>query len=286
MVTLDDIGWVLWGGTVGLESSLESRAEAAAASGCSRLSLGPVDVTAAAERGIKPAELGRRLRDSGLDLVFDPLMNWHGGQPLPQSRFGRFSAAESLTMCAELKVVSLTAIGNPATQGTIDDIAEAFGSLCDQASDFGANVHLEFIPMSVIKDLTTAWHIVKTADRPNGGILFDTWHFFRGNPDYNQLRGVPGDRIFAVQIDDAYLDVRGSMRDDTQNRLLPGRGDFNLRRVVAELDNIGALSWVGAEVISPETAAMPPTEAATLANQLIRNLIIEVRAPAGAAQAR
>ena len=41
------------------------------------------------------------------------------------------------------------------------------------------------------------------ADRANGGIVFDTWHFFRGDPDFDLLATVPGDRIYCVQIDDA-----------------------------------------------------------------------------------
>ena len=35
-------------------------------------------------------------------------------------------------------------------------------------------VHLEFMPISGVPDLETAWAIVSEADRPNGGLLFDT----------------------------------------------------------------------------------------------------------------
>ena len=41
---LDDVGWVLWAGTIGLESSIPARIEAALAGGFSRVSIGPFDV--------------------------------------------------------------------------------------------------------------------------------------------------------------------------------------------------------------------------------------------------
>jgi sugar phosphate isomerase/epimerase len=281
-VGMDDIGWVLWAGTVGLESALDARIEAAVAAGFSRVSISPLDVERAAEQGISAADVGRRFRDRGLGVVMDPVMNWYSGTTLPQSRFGRFSTAEALRMCADVEVVSLSAIGNPGAGGSVASLAEAFGCLCDQAADFGAQVHLEFMPASAIKDVGAAWAIVEAAGRPNGGLVFDTWHFFRGNPDYAALRQVPGERIFAVQIDDAYAEVRGSMREDTFHRLLPGKGDLDLATVVRELDAIGGLSWVGPEVMSPELEAMPAVDAATLAGGLVRELISSVRQhPAG-----
>jgi sugar phosphate isomerase/epimerase len=131
--------------------------------------------------------------------------------------------------------------------------------------------------MSAIADLATASGIVEAADRPKGGLMFDTLHFFRGNPDFSVLEGVPGERIFAVQVSDGATEVQGSLAEDTLNRLLPGDGSFDLTRAVAALDRIGGLRWVGPEVISPATRAMPPAEAARLARDRIRDLIDHVR---------
>ena len=113
----------------------------------------------------------------------------------------------------------------------------------------------------------------RDADRDNGGIVFDTWHFFRGDPDFDLLATVPGDRIYCVQIDDAAATPRTSLRDDTKNRLLPGDGDLDLARAVRALAEIDALRWVGPEVISPMLEAMPAVEAARLASGKVRELI-------------
>ncbi|WP_448624275.1 sugar phosphate isomerase/epimerase family protein [Geodermatophilus sp. URMC 64] len=278
---LGDIGWVLWSGTVGLESPIPGRIQAAVATGCSRLSVSPLDVARAEDAGTSAAELGRRIRDAGLGIVMDPVGGWYaGGAPRRESRFARFTPDESFRMCEALQVESITAIGQAPGERPAEDVAGAFGAFCDRAADLGAQVHLEFIPMTAIRDLDAAWAIVQGADRPNGGILFDTLHFFRGNPDFDLLDRIPGERIFAVQVCDSTADLRGSLRDETMNRLLPGDGDFDLPRVVAALDRIGALRWVGAEVISPITEAMPPVEAARVAGDRVREIVAAVRAAA------
>ena len=135
----------------------------------------------------------------------------------------------------------MTAIASATSAATVDELVERFGVLCDRAADIGALVHLEFIPMTAVADIATAWRIVRDADRPNGGILFDTWHFFRGAADFDALQAVPGERIFAVQVDDALPDVSGSPWEDTQQRLLPGDGCFELPRVLRTLARIGGL---------------------------------------------
>jgi sugar phosphate isomerase/epimerase len=274
---LDGIGWVLWSGTVGLESPLPGRVAAAQAAGFTRLSVSPLDIARAQERGTTAADVGRYLADAGLEVVLDPVMNWYDGAPRAASRFGRFSAEEALRMAEALRALSVTAIGQATSDLGLDEVGRRFGRFCDRAAAFGAQVHLEFIPMTAIPDLAAAWAVVGGAGHRDGGILFDTWHFFRGHPDFALLDRIPGERIFAVQIDDAEAEARGSMREDTQHRLLPGDGSFDLPRVVAALDRIGALRWVGPEVISPSTEAMAPVDAARLAGDRVRELIAAVR---------
>ena len=259
------LGYTLWAGTVGFTSPLAERFAAAAATGCRQATLSPPDVLRAGKDGTTAAEIGRQARDLGLDLVIDPVMNWYPDREPSPSRFAGVSTDDALRMCEALGVTSLSAIATASSDLPVPELAGSFARLCDRAAGFGALVHLEFIPFTVVRTLRIAWDLVRAADRSNGGLVFDTWHFFRGEPQFDVLAGIPGDRIFQIQLDDAPAEPAGTLREETQHRLLPGDGKLDLVAAVQALHRIGALRWVGPEVISPHLAALPVLDAATLA---------------------
>jgi sugar phosphate isomerase/epimerase len=222
-------------------------------------------VLRARNNGMSAARIGETARDLGLGLIVDPVMNWYPDSAVSPSRFAGVGAEDALRMCEDLGSASFSAIATATSDVPMDALPEYFGRLCDRAADFGADVHLEFIPFTIVRTLKQAWTIVGAADRPNGGLVFDTWHFFRGEPDFAQLRNVPGERIFQVQIDDATRVPSGELRHETQRRLLPGDGELDLTAVIDVLHRSGGLRWVGPEVINPELAAMAPTDAARVA---------------------
>ena len=267
------LGYTLWAGTVGFTSPLAERFAAAAATGCRQATLSPPDVLRAAADGMTAAEIGRQARDLGLDLVIDPVMNWYPDREPSPSRFAGVSTDDALRMCEALGVTSLSAIATASSDVPVPELAGYFGRLCDRAAGFGARVHLEFIPFTIVRTLRTAWDLVRAAGRRNGGLVFDTWHFFRGEPQFDVLETIPGDRIFCVQLDDAPAVPRGSLREETSHRLLPGDGALDLTAAVRALHRIGALRWVGPEVISPDLAALPVLDAATLAMDRTRAFV-------------
>jgi sugar phosphate isomerase/epimerase len=230
-------------------------------------------VLRAAGSGTTASDIGQQARDLGLDLIMDPVMNWYPDRRPSPSRFAGVSTDDALRMCQALGVTSLTAITTTTSDVPVAELAEHFGRLCDRAADFGAQVHLEFMPFTVVRNLRTAWDLVRAADRPNGGLVFDTWHFFRGEPQFDVLAGIPGDRVFCVQLDDAPAVPHGSLREETSRRLLPGDGALDLPAAIRALHRIGALRWVGPEVISPELAAMPVADAAALAMNRTRAVV-------------
>ena len=258
-------GYTLWAGTVGFTSPLAERFAAAAATGCRQATLSPPDVLRAAGDGMTAAEIGRMARDLGLDLIIDPVMNWYPDREPSPSRFAGVSTDDALRMCEALGITSLSAIATASSDIPVPELAGYFARLCDRAAGFGARVHLEFIPFTIVRTLRTAWELVRAAGRPNGGLVFDTWHFFRGEAQFDVLETIPGDRIFCVQLDDALAVPEGSLREETSRRLLPGDGALDLVAAVRALHRIGALTWVGPEVISPDLAALPVLAAATLA---------------------
>ena len=221
---LADIDWILWSGTVGLERPIPERVEAAVAFDFTSVSVSPLDIHRA-EQGGTPAKRDRS--DDPRSRVADHRRPGHELAPRDIGVaicivLGRAVFA----LDRGLEAVSLTAVAMDETDVPVEAIGEPFAGLCDRAADVGAQVHLEFMPISCVATLREAWTIVDYADRANGGIVFDTWHFFRGDPDFDLLATVPGDRIYCVQIDDAAAIPRTSLRDDTKNRPPPGDGDL------------------------------------------------------------
>ncbi len=241
-VDLDDIGWVMWAGTIGLDSPIPARIEAARAAGCKRISVATPDFL---DPALPPSEIAGLAKDAGLDLVIDPIMGWSGGEQMP-GPYGALTSDEVLAIAAEVGAVSMTALGPFQPGISREEVARDFGLLCDRAADFGGRVHLEFMPGTATVDVGGALEVIDGAGRDNGGVLVDTFHFFRGNPDMAALARLPGDRVFAVQVSDAPADFDGDYGTSTFNRLLPGDGAIDLEGVLGALDRAGGLNWVGA----------------------------------------
>jgi sugar phosphate isomerase/epimerase len=274
-----DVGWVLWAGTVGLNRPILERIEAAVAGGYDRLSVSPLDVVAVRQEGISVEGLGQAIHDAGLGVVVDPVMGWYSNEPAP-GPYAALQLDDVLRMAETVGAAALTALG-PFSPDEVPQsvLEERFAALCDRASDFGSRVQMEFMPFTVISDVQRAWSLVRAADRRNGGLVIDTWHFFRGNPDFRALESVPGDRVFSVQVADAAAEPVGSLGEDTFNRLLPGEGALDLLALLRTLAGMGALHWVGPEVISPRMEAMEPIAAARLAGERVRALVAEAQRP-------
>jgi sugar phosphate isomerase/epimerase len=158
---------------------------------------------------------------------------------------------------------SICALAPYPTSIPLEEMAGHFAALCDRAADQGSRVHFEFTPRSQVSDVATAAELVRLADRLNGGILFDTWHFFRVDGDLGALRHVPGEWIFSVQVSDGAADFEeGLLADTFRHRRLPGTGVFDLVGLLRVLDDIGGLRLVGPEVLSVELFSVPVAEAA------------------------
>jgi sugar phosphate isomerase/epimerase len=264
--------WVLWSGTVGLEVPLPERIDAASAAGATHVSWTPHDLPADLPAHSR-RDIAQRAADKGVALsVVDPIMRW-----LPDDASGAALVPmldDVLAVADEVGLRSINVIHLRPTELGVDDMAEHFAAVCDRAADHGVRVHVEFAPRTALPDLATAWSVVDAADRPNGGLLIDNWHFFRGDPDFHVLAGMPGERVFAVQLSDADAICVEPLYEDTMHRRrLPGDGDFDVARFVEVLAANGALGLVGPEVFSDELHARGPRAAAAVAMERTRMLV-------------
>lgn len=164
--------------------------------------------------------------------------------------------------------------------GTLAEASTGFGALCDRASEHGLLVGLEWVPsMTNIENATTASRIVVDADRPNGGLCFDSWHLTRSTNDLDDVRNLPGEKVFATQWNDGTIAPQHPdyLQDCLSNRVPPGDGEFSLVEMVRILDGIGSTAPIGLEVCSSTLWAGPVDDAARLAADGMRAVLSQAR---------
>jgi sugar phosphate isomerase/epimerase len=160
----------------------------------------------------------------------------------------------------------------------LDEAAESFAHACDLAAEHGVLVHLEFLPWAGIPDLITGYEIVRRAGCGNGGLLIDSWHFFRSGSTFEELRKVPGHRVLGIQLDDAPAKPEADLAEETQHRRqLPGQGSFDLVGLVRCLDEIGSRSPLGVEVLSDDNEGEPIADLALSTADATRAVLADAR---------
>jgi sugar phosphate isomerase/epimerase len=261
--------------------SFAERVAAAAKAGFAGIGVAIEDYARCREGGMSDAEMRRILDDHGIraaELEF--LQDWW----LDDERGRRARATEDVFYAAaDAFGARHINVGCAAPRGTAPAmiiVAERFAALCDRAARHELLVAFEFLPWSDVPDTAAAWRLVELADRRNGGILIDTWHYFRGAADPAQVRSVPADRFFVIQFDDAdAVQVGGHMEDTTQRRRLPGLGAFDLIGFIRMLDEMGVNAPVSVEILSDEQRLRPLDEAARLAHDTTRAVFDRAREP-------
>jgi sugar phosphate isomerase/epimerase len=281
-VTLDAGDTVLCSGTLRTGITFRERLDAAQGGGFTGLSLWGRDYLVAHDEGLSDRDIRLLLADHGLSVAeLDPAWWWLPGAAdihIPPEHDGErifgFGERELFAVADAVGARSLNAVDVFGGAWSLDEAAGAFAGLCDRAAEYGLLVHLEFLPWSRIPDLATAWQVVREADRPNGGLMLDAWHYFRSTPDGALLRSIPGASILGVQLCDApALAEANPLHATLHERLLPGDGELALPALLADLRATGMTAPLGVEVFSDALHALPAEEAGRLAGQSLRALL-------------
>jgi len=176
-----------------------------------------------------PAQVGRRIKELGLEAVtFQPFRDFEG-MPEPQ-RSKSFSRAErKFDLMGELGCDLLMVCSNvsPDSLGGVDRAAADFRMLGEQAAKRGLRVGFEALAWGRhIHDYRDAWEVVRRADHPAVGLVLDTFHILARRTDLAALRAIPKDRIFLVQAADAPLLDMDYLSWSRHYRCFPGQGDL------------------------------------------------------------
>ncbi|MGW5445362.1 sugar phosphate isomerase/epimerase family protein [Streptomyces asiaticus] len=208
------------------------------------------------------------------------LLGWHAdgeeGEQARRSEEQLFSWAEAFS--AERIKTSAVFIP-PAEMSPVDLLVERFAALCDRAAERGLTVELEPFAVFPAFHYGVAADVVIAADRPNGGLLIDTWHLFRDPHGLAALERVEGRHITGVELCDGAAEPVGTLQEDCViSRLLPGEGVFDLACVLRTLDTKGVDVTLSTEVLSEDLRRLTPKEVTTRTIAAFRSLLQAVQA--------
>lgn len=220
---------------------------------------------------ISAQDVQQLLKDNNLIVSdIDPLFNWlPTSLELPGddviSRCTRASAEEVFELAHIMGTDLVNVPLGMATPASEQEIVDCFGALCERAAKEQLRVCLEFMPFNQVSNLATAARIVGSAGCDNGGIMLDCWHHHRSGGTAEDILTVPGEKFFALQIDDALPEPMEDMIEETLNhRLLPGEGCIDLVAMLRNLQSQGAELIYDVEVFKDPLRSKSASERAQL----------------------
>jgi len=121
----------------------------------------------------------------------------------------------------------------------VSRLTNTFGTLCDLAARYQLFANLEPMPWVDVSNMAKALRVIDGAGRPNGALLVDAIHFFRGGDRPAALAGVPRARLRYMQLTDARGEVPADMQEMIRqargDRLFPGEGGLDLHGLLKAL---------------------------------------------------
>lgn len=213
-------------------------------------------------RGLRADEVVKAIKEADLVVSeIELITNWLPQHTSGESAFGKFLSAMTADRVLPLAVdLGASTVSVAELFGLEFDrrlMAKHFGDLCDKAAAHGVRVALEFVPTGGVPGLVEAMEIIDHADRANGGLMVDVWHFFRSGSSLDQLASLPGDRIFSVQLNDALAAPEADLTLGMMNRLIPGEGELDLKSFMQAVATTGTPAFLGVEVFSKELDQLP-----------------------------
>lgn len=236
--------------TVCLSGTLEEKLRAAAKAGFGGVEIFETDLVTSS---LSPEQVRRLADDLGLGLdLYQPFRDFDS-VPDELYRANLRRADAKFKLMARLGIDTILVCSNVATASIDDDAlrAEQLHGLAELAADRGVKVAYEALAWGTyVNDFEHAWRIVADADHPSLGTCLDTFHILSRGWDTAPIEGIPGEKIFFVQVADApklSLDVLSWSR---HYRVFPGEGQFDLPKFLGHVARTGYNGPVSLEVFN------------------------------------
>lgn len=163
--------------------------------------------------------------------------------------------------------------GPPAGTAQRDLGAAHYRELLALGREYGVKPAMEFL--GFVEDITTiddAWEIVTKAGDPDGTIVLDPFHIFRGGGPPERIGDLPADRIAIFHFNDAPTSPSRTEQHD-RDRVYPGDGHLDLRGMLDQLEKIGYRGCISLELFNEALWSQDPREVAKTGLEKMRQVV-------------
>lgn len=152
--------------------------------------------------------------------------------------------------------------GGATRDEIIEESVKVLRDLATIADKHGVALAFEFLGQAdcTVQTVELCNEIVELVNRPNVGLVIDTFHFYAGGSTFESIEAVNPANICIFHINDAEDLPREQLTD--AHRLYPGLGILPIREIKQRLDKIGYDRVVSIEIFRPEYWDEDPAEVA------------------------
>ncbi|KQO61256.1 sugar phosphate isomerase/epimerase family protein [Curtobacterium sp. Leaf261] len=221
--------------------------------------------------------LRRRLDDAGIVWIQLGTLDdwWTDGPRRAASDADRVLLLEAAAMLRATQILVAADTVTPCTNPGA--MTRDWLRLADQAEEVGAEIVLEAVPWSNLSTVEQASRFVASAGHPNGGILVDAMHAFRGGSTLASMRsGIDPSTLLAVELSDGVLVPTPETvpADESRDgRIVPGSGAWDLVGFIRVMRELGFDEPWGVEVANPAHRALPVQDALSRAAAATRAVL-------------
>lgn len=149
----------------------------------------------------------------------------------------------------------------------VEESVKVLNELADIAEKYDVGLAFEFLGQTdcSVQTLDLDKEIIEKVNRPNVGLVIDTFHFYAGNSTFEAIETLDPEKLFIFHINDAEDLPKESLTD--AHRLYPGTGILPIKQIKQKFDEIGYDKMVSIEIFRPEYWNEDPYEVARKAKE-------------------
>lgn len=227
-----------------------------------------------------PKRLGETVREHGLQVDLLQSIRDFGGLPahLRSLAFNKIERKFDLMEALGTDLLLVSSCTHEDSMGGVDRLAEDFHELGERAAARGFRVGYEAMSWArYINDYRDAWEVVRRADHPSIGVVLDSIHVLGKRTSPDSIRGIPGDRIFHVQVADAPMIEMDLAYWSRHFRTMPGEGDLPLVEFMSAVMATGYSGPISLEILNERFHNGQPRAIASDGYRSLRYLMDQVQ---------